>query len=101
MEYILLQSFKFRKENINNCTVKWWEREALYFMRGMMDECTHLKNFSVPYDTTLIIAVCARDDEYVPRDGCSNLEDIWPGVDVRYLDAGHISAYILHQKIFR
>lgn len=79
----------------------WWEREATQFMRGMMDECTHLKNFSVPYDTSLIIAVCAKDDAYIPREGCSSLEDIWPGCEIRYLDAGHVSAYVLHQKLFR
>lgn len=79
----------------------WWEKESLQFMRGMMDECTHLKNFSVPYDTSLIIAVCAKDDAYIPREGCSSLEDIWPGAEVRYLDAGHVSAYVLHQKLFR
>jgi Alpha/beta hydrolase domain containing 18 len=66
-----------------------------------MDECTHLKNFSVPYDTSLIIAVCAKDDAYIPREGCSSLEDIWPGAEIRYLDAGHVSAYVLHQKLFR
>lgn len=79
----------------------WWENEALQFMRGIMDECTHLKNFSIPYDTSLVICVCAKDDAYVPREGCSSLEDIWPGVEVRYLDAGHVSAYVLHQKLFR
>lgn len=56
-----------------------------------MDECTHLKNFSVPYDTSLIIAICAKGDAYIPREGCSSLEDIWPGAEIRYLDAGHVS----------
>lgn len=79
----------------------WWEREALQFMRGVMDECTHLKNFSVPYDTTLITAICAKDDAYVPREGCTSLEEIWPGAEIKYLDAGHVSAYVLHQKLFR
>ncbi|XP_059611116.1 protein ABHD18 [Phlebotomus argentipes] len=79
----------------------WWQSEALQFMRGVMDECTHLKNFSVPYDTSLIIAVCAKDDAYVPREECTSLEEIWPGAEVRYLDAGHVSAYVLHQKLFR
>lgn len=88
-------------EKIDITKTKWWEREALQFMRGMMDECTHLKNFSVPYDTSLITAVCAKDDAYVPRDGCTSLEDIWPGAEIRYLDAGHVSAYVLHQKLFR
>ncbi|XP_076646371.1 protein ABHD18 isoform X2 [Halictus rubicundus] len=80
---------------------KWREREALQFMCGIMDECTHLKNFEVPVDTELIIAVCARDDAYVPRDGCMSLEKIWPGAEIRYIDAGHVTAYLLHQKVFR
>lgn len=99
MNFILPSSSKNNKINITK--TNWWEREALQFMRGMMDECTHLKNFSVPKETSLIIAVCAKDDAYVPREGCSGLEEIWPGVEVRYLDAGHVSAYVLHQKLFR
>lgn len=90
-----------QREKLDITKTKWWEREATQFMRGMMDECTHLSNFSVPYDTSLIIAVCAKDDAYIPRDGCSSLEDIWPGAEIRYLDAGHVSAYVLHQKLFR
>lgn len=88
-------------ESIDTTKTNWWEREALQFMRGVMDECTHLKNFSVPFDTSLTIAICAKDDAYVPRKGCSSLEEIWPGAEVRYLDAGHVSAYVLHQKLFR
>jgi len=80
---------------------KWREHEALQFMRGIMDECTHLKNFEKPIDTELIIAVCAKNDAYVPRDRCMSLEAIWPGAEVRYIDAGHVSAYLLHQKVFR
>lgn len=89
------------REPIDTTKVKWWEREALQFMRGMMDECTHLKNFSVPYDTSLITAICATDDAYVPREGCSSLEEIWPGAEVKYVDAGHVTAYVLHQKLIR
>ncbi|XP_014204801.1 protein ABHD18 isoform X2 [Copidosoma floridanum] len=80
---------------------KWREREALQFMRGVMDECTHLQNFEVPVDTELIIAVCARDDAYVPRDDCVSLDKIWPGAEIRFVDAGHVSAYLLYQKMFR
>lgn len=92
---------RLKLDPIDTTKIKWWEREALQFMRGMMDECTHLKNFSVPYDTSLITAVCAKDDAYVPRDGCSSLEDIWPGAEVKYIDAGHVSAYVLYQKLIR
>lgn len=80
---------------------KWREYEALQFMRGVMDECTHLKNFEMPVDTELIIAVCAKNDAYVPRDHCMSLDKIWPGAEIRYIDAGHVSAYLLHQKVFR
>ncbi|XP_058794715.1 protein ABHD18 isoform X2 [Phymastichus coffea] len=80
---------------------KWREHEALQFMRGIMDECTHLQNFERPVDTELIIAVCARDDAYVPRDDCIGLEQIWPGAEIRFVDAGHVSAYLLYQKMFR
>lgn len=86
---------------IDTTIMNWWERDALQFMRGMMDECTHLKNFSVPYDTSLITSICAKEDAYVPREGCTSLEDLWPGAEVKYLDAGHVSAYVMYQKIFR
>lgn len=75
--------------------------QALQFMCGMMDECTHLSNFSVPVDTELIISVTAKDDAYVPRDGLIDIRDVWPGVEVRYLNSGHIGAFLLHQKVFR
>lgn len=101
MKFILPMAAQSDNKRIDITKTNWWEREALQFMRGMMDECTHLKNFSVPFDTSLIIAVCAKDDAYVPREGCTGLEEIWPGVEVRYLDAGHVSAYVLHQKLFR
>jgi len=73
----------------------------MQFMRGIMDECTHLKNFSVPVDTSLIIAICATEDGYVPREGVTHLADVWPGAEVRYINTGHIGAYILHQAAFK
>ena len=45
--------------------------------------------------------MCAKHDAYVPRDDVGTLEEIWPGAEVRYVDAGHVSAYILHQSLFR
>lgn len=97
----LLQPSSSADTTIDTTKVKWYEREALQFMRGVMDECTHLKNFSVPYDTSLTTAICAKEDAYVPREGCASLEEVWPGAEVKYLDAGHVSAYVLHQKLFR
>ncbi|XP_053559623.1 protein ABHD18 isoform X1 [Bombina bombina] len=77
------------------------QRESLLFMKGVMDECTHVANFSVPLDPSLIIVVQAKKDAYVPRVGVRSLQEIWPGCEIRYLDGGHISAYLFKQGLFR
>ncbi|KAM7417020.1 hypothetical protein PAMA_016911 [Pampus argenteus] len=76
-------------------------RESISFMKGVMDECTHMANFSVPVDTSLIIVVQAKEDAYIPRTGVLSLQEIWPGCEVRYLNGGHISAYLFKQNTFR
>ncbi|KAM3612634.1 uncharacterized protein V6R79_011605 [Siganus canaliculatus] len=76
-------------------------RESISFMKGVMDECTHMANFSVPVDTSLIIVVQAKEDAYIPRTGVLSLQEIWPGCEVRYLNGGHISAYLFKQNVFR
>ncbi|XP_028134510.1 protein ABHD18 isoform X3 [Diabrotica virgifera virgifera] len=97
----LLNPPKRPKLNKKVMEIKMKNKEALWFMRGMMDECTHLRNFSVPYDTSLVISICATADGYVPRNGVSRLEDIWPGATVKYVNCGHVGAYVLHRKLFR
>ncbi|XP_064306552.1 protein ABHD18 isoform X3 [Phalacrocorax carbo] len=77
------------------------QRESLRFMKGVMDECTHVANFSVPVDPSLIIVVQAKEDAYIPRTGVRSLQEIWPGCEIRYLDGGHISAYLFKQGLFR
>ena len=77
------------------------QHEALHFMRGVMDECTHLGNFSKPVDTGLVIIIAARSDAYIPRDSVLSLEKLWPGAEVRYIDSGHITAFLFKQNIFR
>ncbi|XP_068182327.1 protein ABHD18 [Antennarius striatus] len=76
-------------------------RDSISFMKGVMDECTHMANFSVPVDTSLIIVVQAKEDAYVPRTGVLSLQEIWPECEVRYLNGGHISAYLFKQNVFR
>ncbi|XP_042349068.1 protein ABHD18 [Plectropomus leopardus] len=76
-------------------------RESISFMKGVMDECTHMANFSVPVDTSLIIVVQAKEDAYIPRTGVLSLQEIWPGCEVRYLNGGHVSAYLFKQNVFR
>lgn len=57
--------------------------------------------FSVPVDPTLIIVVQAKEDAYIPRTGVRSLQEIWPGCEIRYLNGGHVSAYLFKQGLFR
>ncbi|XP_073093155.1 protein ABHD18 isoform X2 [Manis javanica] len=93
-----LQSYHLlrREQRRNNL-----QKESLIFMKGVMDECTHVANFSVPVDPSLIIVVQAKEDAYIPRTGVRSLQEIWPGCEIRYLEGGHISAYLFKQGLFR
>ncbi|XP_078579123.1 LOW QUALITY PROTEIN: protein ABHD18-like [Branchiostoma floridae x Branchiostoma japonicum] len=76
-------------------------QEAMVFMEGVMDEITHLKNYTVPVDPKLVVVVAAKHDSYVPRDNVTDLADLWPGCEVRYIDTGHIAAFLFNQSVFR
>lgn len=75
--------------------------QAIEFMRGIMNEFTHIANYSQPVDCSSIIIVTASDDAYVPREGATDLTHLWPGCEIRYVRTGHVGAYILHHPMFR
>ena len=77
------------------------QQVALDFMRGAMDECTHIGNFSRLVDPELAIVVVAEKDAYVPRDSVLGLDVLWPGAELRYVDSGHITAYLFKHSQFR
>lgn len=90
-----LTNFRDMKTETNTKT------EAFLFMRGLMDECTHLGNYSVPVDPHLINIVTAQYDAYQPRKNIKPLDQLWPGSSVRYVNQGHVSSYLFHQNVFR
>uniref|UniRef100_A0A0K8THS9 Protein ABHD18 n=1 Tax=Lygus hesperus TaxID=30085 RepID=A0A0K8THS9_LYGHE len=94
-----LNHILFSSEKVGQ--VDWAQQEAFHFMKGIMDECTHIANFTTPIDTSLIISVCAVDDGYVPRCGVTDIRAVWPDAEVRYVQGGHVTAFVLHQKAFR
>jgi len=118
--YSKLRNFNLDTKSISNFSYNWLveslhagkSRHSKYsrlklkegtldFMRGIMDECTHLGNFSIPMDTSLIIIVLANRDAYIPTESVKSLGKIWPDAELRYVDAGHIYAYIFRQNVFR
>jgi hypothetical protein len=75
--------------------------DALNFMRGIMDECTHLGNFDKPVDGKLSIIVAASHDGYVPRNNIIPLNELWPGSELRLLDCGHVTAILFNTRFFQ
>lgn len=75
--------------------------DAFMFMRGLMDECTHLGNYSLPVDPELIEIVTAKYDAYQPRRGVQPLDQLWPGSKIRYVEKGHVGSYLFNQNVFR
>jgi len=78
------------------------EKDPLHFMRWLMDECTHLGNYSPPVDPDLVELVVAEYDAYQPRVGVTPLNQVWSGCrEPRVIREGHIRSYILYQHVFR
>ncbi|KAH3832329.1 hypothetical protein DPMN_105614 [Dreissena polymorpha] len=77
------------------------ELDCKHFMKGVMDECTHISNFSRPLDPELVIVVLAEDDQYVPHSGYMKHEEVWPGAKVRTVPGGHIMGFLGKREIFR
>ena len=74
---------------------------ALEFMRGLMDECTHLGNYTPPIDPDLVELVVAAYDAYQPRHGVTPLHEVLGCRPPRVVPEGHIRAYLFHQHEFR
>ena len=87
-----------RLNSFNNQSVS---NEIFEFMVSLMDECTHFINYDMPFDTSLIKVIAAKDDAYILRDGVNDFNSIWPGSSVEYIEEGHVSAFLRGQPKFR
>jgi len=74
---------------------------ASHFMRCLMDECTHIANYSSPVDTELVDMVTAEYDAYQPGHGVTPPETLYPGCRSTVISEGHIRSYLLYQNVFR
>lgn len=78
------------------------KQDAINFMRGIMDECTHLGNFSHPVDPSLAFFVTASNDGYVPQSGSIPVTHLWKGCTHRNIpNYGHVSAILFKNDVFR
>ena len=74
---------------------------ADFFMRCLMDECTHVGNYSPPLDTDIVEIVRAQYDAYQPGEGITPLEHYYPGALSTSIDEGHVRSYLFYQHVFR
>ena len=74
---------------------------ADFFMRCLMDECTHVGNYSPPLDTGMVEIVRAELDAYQPGEGLTPLQHYYPGSVSTSIDEGHVRSYLFYQNVFR
>lgn len=76
-------------------------KDSIEFMVLLLDDVAHLLNYDMPLDTTLVNVLSANNDAYLLRDGVNHIGDVWPGAQIKYLDRGHVSAFLLDQSLYR
>ncbi|CAF1188979.1 unnamed protein product [Rotaria sordida] len=71
-------------------------------MRLLMDESTSLYNYSrlIQSNISNAMFIACTHDRRVLSDGIPHINDVWPGVHIRYIPHGHISAFLFNQSDF-
>ncbi|CAF4273183.1 unnamed protein product, partial [Rotaria sordida] len=69
-------------------------------MRLLMNEFTSLYNYSRSVQSNISNAmfIACTHDGYVLRDGIPHMNDVWPGIHIRYIPHGHVSAFLFNQS---
>ena len=97
----LLSAIGHYKKDLNPKLTERTKRDVVDFMRGVMDECTHLGNFSRPVDPELASIISASWDGYVPQTNLIPLTELWPGSTHKVLNCGHVAAIVWYLNVFR
>lgn len=58
------------------------DKLAMLFMKEVMDQFTHLGNYSTPVDPSLATFFVAENDAYYPTANLTPMTEIWPGCEV-------------------
>jgi len=73
---------------------------AVTYMRRLMDHMTHLRHYETPIDGRMATFVLATNDAYYPVGDLEPMTDLWPGCQIRHIDAGHVIGFLLHHRTF-
>ncbi|PKA62898.1 hypothetical protein AXF42_Ash018892 [Apostasia shenzhenica] len=62
---------------------------------------TDVTRFPIPKNPEAVILVAATNDGYIPKHSVLELQKAWPGSEVRWVNGGHVSSFIIHFDSFR
>lgn len=62
---------------------------------------TDLRRFRAPAEPRSAVLVSARNDAYIPAWSPQALHEHWTGSSLRWLDAGHVTAFLFKRKAFQ
>jgi len=65
-------------------------------MRLLMDEFTSLYNYSCSVQSNISNAMFIA----CTHDGIPHMNDVWPGIHIRYIPHGHVSAFLFNHSGF-
>lgn len=62
---------------------------------------SHLGNYPVPKDASLIHYVVGEYDYFYSKDQMTGMDRVWPGTTVEVLPAGHVDGFLLYGRAYR
>jgi pimeloyl-ACP methyl ester carboxylesterase len=73
--------------------------EAREFMTGLLD-IMDIRRYPPPQAPAAACLVAARSDAYIPLESAAKLHRHWPGASLRWLEGGHVGAFLFHRGVF-
>ena len=72
---------------------------AIDFMRRILG-LTDIRNYPFPARPDAAFIVAAARDAYIPPESASILHRHWPGSGMKWLNTGHVGAFLFHRRDF-
>ncbi|EFJ51214.1 hypothetical protein VOLCADRAFT_43395, partial [Volvox carteri f. nagariensis] len=75
--------------------------ETVLRLKQVLETYTDITRYPRPRRTDAAVIVAARDDAYVSCESVQQLHRYWQGSELRMVTGGHVSAFLMHQGVFR
>ena len=73
--------------------------DAQGFMAKLLD-IMDIRRYPPPKAPTAAYLVAASNDAYIPPESAAKLHSHWPGSNLRWLESGHVGAFLFHRGAF-